>query len=435
MRHAPRTMLLFCVLAMATTCSALAQGTWEAIPGAPVAGRLDDMHFVDPSTGWVVDSSGEIYRTTDAGASWHLQASTGLYFRTIYFADSQVGIAGTLGSQLLYRTTDAGGHWVAIPNNSIPVPRPPAVCGLAGFGDAVYGTGAYFGPAVLIRSTDRGATWGSVDMSPYARNLVDCYFTSETSGFAIGGSPGSISQSKPVILRTTDGGTTWSTRYLGTQAGAYCWKIYFVDALTGYASVYSTSSATVLRTKDGGLSWSAVNVPGIDELEGIGFVTETHGWVDGWGGSAESTDGGVTWQPYQIQGAASAINRYQFFGASSGFAVGYTVFRYQATTDAPPLPTAPRETVFLLSASPNPSRGSIRFSFTLPVGERAMLRLYDSLGRELRTIASEELPAGPHTVDWDARGGDGARLPAGIYLYRLDAGGRAESRTVTLLQP
>lgn len=177
--------ILTALLSLSGARDASAVG-WQPIPGAPSAGRLDDMHFLDPLTGWVCTSSGEIWRTTTGGASWDLQLATPYYMRTIYFADAQTGFAGTLGSQLLFRTTDGGAKWNAVPNSVFPA-LPPAICGMSGVGDHVYGTGAYFAPAMLVRSTDRGVTWDSTDMSPYARNLIDCHFVTPTSGFAVGG--------------------------------------------------------------------------------------------------------------------------------------------------------------------------------------------------------------------------------------------------------
>ena len=48
---------------------------WGHLSALPDArnGRYDDMDFVTASRGWVVNLSGEIWHTEDAGASWDLQ--------------------------------------------------------------------------------------------------------------------------------------------------------------------------------------------------------------------------------------------------------------------------------------------------------------------------------------------------------------------------
>lgn len=437
--HSLLAPVLCCVLAAIKPAPAAANEGWSALPGAPEAGRLDDMHFVDPSTGWVVTSSGEIHHTTDAGASWALQLNTDRYFRSVQFVDATTGVAGTLGGQLLYRTTNAGADWLTIPNESIPMPRPEAVCGLAGSGDHLFGTGAYFGPAVFIKSTDRGASWTSRDMSAFARNLVDCYFWSADSGFAAGGSP-LAPTSKPVILFTADGGTTWTTRHLGGVNGSYCWKIFFVDRLVGYVTVYDTGNASVLKTVDGGLTWTALPIVGLTSLEGIGFASPTQGWVDGWGGSARTLDGAKSWTVVPMVGnEETGMNRFQLFGPLSGYAVGFTVYKYDATISSAPagaLPSSLASTTsrFLLSSSPNPFDSETRIRFVLPSESFARVRLYDALGREMQTLLDETLSAGSHEVVWDGRGPLGHRAAPGVYLYRIDAGGFAESRRLTRLR-
>ena len=55
------------------------------------------------------------------------------------------------------------------------------------------------------------------------------------------------------------------------------------------------------------------------------------------------------------------------------------------------------------------------------------LRVYDALGREVAVLVDGAREAGRHEVAFDA-----ARLSAGTYLYRLEAGAFAATRTLTL---
>ena len=79
--------------------------------------------------------------------------------------------------------------------------------------------------------------------------------------------------------------------------------------------------------------------------------------------------------------------------------------------------------------SPNPSRGRVALTFTLSVVGDARLRLYDVLGRHVLDLAGGPRVAGTHTVILE-----GSRLPAGLYLARLDAEGRTLSTRVTILR-
>lgn len=83
---------------------------------------------------------------------------------------------------------------------------------------------------------------------------------------------------------------------------------------------------------------------------------------------------------------------------------------------------------------PNPFNPVTEIAFTLPTAMEVRLEIYNSLGRKVRTLARGTRPAGAHTVIWDARSDDGQSVPSGTYLYRLTAGDRVESKTMTLLK-
>ncbi len=60
------------------------------------------------------------------------------------------------------------------------------------------------------------------------------------------------------------------------------------------------------------------------------------------------------------------------------------------------------------------------------------LAIYDLMGREVRRIERTGLAAGRWNLEWDGRDADGARLPSGLYFYRVgwDDGTAATGRLV-----
>lgn len=92
-------------------------------------------------------------------------------------------------------------------------------------------------------------------------------------------------------------------------------------------------------------------------------------------------------------------------------------------------PAAPGERLTLSPPSPNPVRDRARLSFTLGVSARATLAAYDVRGRLVATLADRSFPAGPHSVLFDA-----SRLPAGVYILRLDAAGEARTVQATVVR-
>ncbi|HEY3215450.1 MAG TPA: hypothetical protein VGK93_03060 [Candidatus Eisenbacteria bacterium] len=75
----------------------------------------------------------------------------------------------------------------------------------------------------------------------------------------------------------------------------------------------------------------------------------------------------------------------------------------------------------LRGANPNPSRGVMHVSFSLPDDRPATLGLYDVSGRQVAARRLEGVGPGWHTVDLGSRG----HLPAGLYIIRLNQGGRS----------
>ncbi|MGH7499206.1 MAG: hypothetical protein ACREL3_10195, partial [Gemmatimonadales bacterium] len=284
--------LVAMILAVASiaTLAPSARAGWVTLPNAPIApagyGRHDDMFFVSADSGWIVNGAGEIHRTTDGGQSWTLQTTVSNYLRSVGFATPLKGWAGALfGTPLLYATVDAGLHWTPVTN--IPDPQPTGICGLSVVNaSVVYGVGRYDGPpATLIKTTDGGATWTSRDMAPYATALIDVHFFDANNGLAVGGT-GPFSLRHAVILSTSDGGATWQTRYSSNRPGAeWCWKISFPNRFTGFVTIEREdhmAPSYILFTTDGGVTWGEIPFVSGYDIQGIGFVSGLTGWVGGW---------------------------------------------------------------------------------------------------------------------------------------------------------
>lgn len=82
----------------------------------------------------------------------------------------------------------------------------------------------------------------------------------------------------------------------------------------------------------------------------------------------------------------------------------------------------------LLGNYPNPFNPSTTIQFMLARTQSVRLRVFDSLGRLVSEVPAEHLPAGLHSIRWDASG-----LSSGVYLIRLSSeGGTAVQRAVLL---
>ena len=71
---------------------------------------------------------------------------------------------------------------------------------------------------------------------------------------------------------------------------------------------------------------------------------------------------------------------------------------------------------------PNPFNPSTTIKFALPKDAMVSLKVYDVLGREVRTLVNERVSAGYQQVVWDGRNQFGAQVASGMYIYRITAG-------------
>ncbi len=78
---------------------------------------------------------------------------------------------------------------------------------------------------------------------------------------------------------------------------------------------------------------------------------------------------------------------------------------------------------------PNPFNPNTHLRFSLPAIGFVTLKIFDSLGREVAKLISEQRPAGEYDVQFDA-----SMLSSGVYLYRLQAGSFVETKRMLLIK-
>jgi len=87
----------------------------------------------------------------------------------------------------------------------------------------------------------------------------------------------------------------------------------------------------------------------------------------------------------------------------------------------------------LHGAWPNPTGGTASIAFSIGGEHAASLRVYSVDGREVSRVDAGTLSTGRNVIPWEGRGGDGRRLPAGLYLYRIESGGASRAGKILLL--
>lgn len=434
---------------------------------AQEAVRHDDIWFVTRDLGWAVNSNGEILRTADGGGAWDLQhQEPGVWLRCVGFASESRGWVGTVTpAKRLLETHDGGTTWTPVDN--LPQDAPPMICGLAVVSESVvYASGTNYPvearpdrPPAMMTTSDGGATWTAWTMEDHASLLVDTYFTSPSHGWVVGGKAdqgaepgqGHADHVRAVVLQTEDGGQTWVDRIADLPEeqrplGEWGWKIQFVNDRVGFVSLESDKRAAILRSTDGGETWQRLEVNDRQQnkdIEGVGFVDETRGWVGGWGPgwpnstgfSSGTDDGGHTWRDANEVGRF--INRFRFLGdpVAVGYASGRSIYKYSAE---PPTRlarlAAPPDPQFLSSREPADSTGPVNIGITVPMdASRLTVNIWERFGEGVRQLVDEPEPAaGSRTVEWDVTNDAGERLDPGTFILRVTVDDRSESRMVRI---
>jgi acetylornithine deacetylase/succinyl-diaminopimelate desuccinylase-like protein/photosystem II stability/assembly factor-like uncharacterized protein len=242
-----------------------------------------------------------IYRTTDAGASWTVQwesADPAVFMDALQCWDIDLCIAygdPIEGALVIVRTTD-GSTW-----NRVPAGRLPALIeGEAGF--AASGTTLTLAPpglgwigtgggahARVYLTRDGGASW-SVAATPMAGNatsgIFGIAFRDSLYGVAAGGDYERRTEEQRNILRTSDGGRTWTvagtSRPHGVRYGAAYSPIVFTPAGDAAGEparpLVSVGPSGVGVSRDDGASWTPLDTT---HYNTVAFAPNGDGWVAG----------------------------------------------------------------------------------------------------------------------------------------------------------
>jgi photosystem II stability/assembly factor-like uncharacterized protein len=173
---------------------------------------------------------------------------------------------------------------------------------------------------LIVRTADGGATWTEVPLEIPGVDLTilsSIKFASSTVGWAAG-----VDESgHTIVFKTSDGGQTWTGKKTPFVQNAT--SVLFIDNDKGWIGGMKAppddpdgegGPSDILFSSDGGSMWSAqYRLP--VSITDLSFVNERDGWAAGIPASIYHTsDGGRTWGPQQtgLEGRAPGTSANQF---------------------------------------------------------------------------------------------------------------------------
>ena len=88
----------------------------------------------------------------------------------------------------------------------------------------------------------------------------------------------------------------------------------------------------------------------------------------------------------------------------------------------------------LFQNHPNPFNPETEIRFGLPESNHVVIKVFNSLGQEVRTLADRPYEPGNHSVRWDGKDTNGTPVSSGVYLYQIEAGTFSQVKQMSLMR-
>jgi photosystem II stability/assembly factor-like uncharacterized protein len=399
--------------------------TWDLKSGMP-GSTIYGLQFPTATNGFGAGFDGLFIKTTNSGNAWKASFAyankLSPNFNDVHFVNGTTGLA--VGSyRIALKTTNAGSSWTQV----IPDTTAATVTHYGAFmvnENLAFVVGQLSSTnGVVYKTTDGGTTW-TTKSAVVAKALRGVAFGSTTVGAVVGAGR--------VAAYTTDGGATWSAATFNNVPAARSVstlrKVTFLNATTAIA----VGDTIILKSTDGGANWNYVTSPASIALNGLAFQNATTGYAAGKQQVLKTTDGGDTWTAVTDPTLhIDAQNAVAIDGAGNPWVSGASGFlSTTATLSAVGTDNVLPARFALDQNYPNPFNPSTSVRFTLPQAAKVGLVIYNMLGQRVAApINGTMFEAGSHTVQFDASG-----LATGVYLYRLTAGSFTETRKMVLVR-
>lgn len=234
---------------------------------------LSDLCFLDQNNGWVVGSSGALFKTTDGGTAWDNQTfSTTTIFACYFILQDSIkyGWVGGSGS-MMYSTADGGEGWQL------------ANSGISGTVYDIHFSNSSDGYCVTsegIYNTSNSENWSLIPTG-ISTGFTGISQTSETTAWAVGWDGN--------ILRSNSIPENW----INVEPAGLTTNLFSVFGLSDDEAYVVGDTGTVLHTINSGQYWDVFKL-GSERLLAVYAVDEDNIWIAGLNGANYYSRGEVS---------------------------------------------------------------------------------------------------------------------------------------------
>ena len=246
----------------------------------PLPGRyVTDLSFIDEDQGWACTSDGTVAKTTNGATTWSAVSTGGWALQDVDFVDSSTGWTVAFWGGGILKTTDGGATWNV--QHSDPSQHFLAL-------EAIDSDHAWAcGDGIVVSTSDGGATWSQHDLG--AGYCTSVAFGDADHGWIADGQS---------LRKTTDGGRTWQVLNAG-EPMMYPSEV----SSPSRDVVVVASYDVVAFSSDGGATWkSFVRTSTYYSFNAVSAVDVNYAWCVTNDGEVWVTgNGGADWDRQTVE--------------------------------------------------------------------------------------------------------------------------------------
>jgi len=179
------------------------------------------------------------------------------------------------------------------------------------------------------------------------------------------------------------------------------------------------SASSIVKDATGPYTWGSTSQ----------LVMDVQNWLD-------EPSGNFGWLVLGNESAAKTAKRFASRENTSDGAQPTLLVYYSQPNTINSVQTLPN-TYSLDQNYPNPFNPETRIDFAIPStgnGVNVSIEIFNILGQKIRTLISQKITQGNHSVIWDSTNDAGQVVPTGVYYYMMRTGEYIQTRKMFLIR-